>query len=171
MTAQFQRSNLDAIGAGSLARAEPIRGVRLEHPWPYAPSTPLGQHLRIERLVRVVEGRHFYLANNVDPLWRHKKCWKCGNRYNPGTAQSCTYCNAPLLERRFLASVRHDPGAADAWKRWMKLRLRHPVLVDASAAFLREGRPVTIYPYNGERLLVDQPAPLPPPPAAGFRAS
>jgi len=162
MSPQFQRSNLDAIGAGALARSEPVRGVRLEHPVPYPSSTPLGQHLRIERLVRIVEGRHLYLANNVDPLWRHKKCWKCGNRYNPGKAQSCTYCNAPLLERRFLASVRHDGSRAEPWKDWMRLRLEHPTLIGPSAAFLREGRPVTIYPYHGERLLLDQPAPLPP---------
>lgn len=162
MTVAFMRSNLDAVGAGALARSVTPQGVRLEHPYPYPPETPLGQHLRIERLARVVEGRHLYLANNVDPLWRHKKCWSCGNRYNPGKAQSCTYCNAPLLERRFLASVRHDGSGVAAWKAWMQMRLEHPTLIRPSAAFLREGRPVTIHPYHGERLLLDQPAPVPP---------
>lgn len=162
MSPAFQRSNLDAVGAGALARSVTPTGVRLEAPWPYAPSTPLGQHLRIERLVRVVEGRHLYLANNVDPLWMHKKCWNCGNKFNPGQAQCCTYCNAPLMERRFLASVRHDPSLVSPWRDWMKLRLKHATLIRPSAAFLREGRPVTIYPYHGERLLLDQPAPMPP---------
>lgn len=158
----FQRSNLDAIGGGAIARGETPSGVRLEHPMPWGPGTPLGQHLRIERLVRVVEGRHFYLANNVDPLWRHKKCWKCGNRYNPGRAQSCTYCNAPLLERRFLATVRHDDSGVSGWKAFLRRRVEHPAVVGAQAAFLREERPVTVFPYHGARLLMDQPAPLPP---------
>lgn len=162
MTGAFLPSNLDAIGAGMLAAAGAEPTAKLANPWPYPAATPLGQHLRIERLVRVVEGRYLYLASNVDPLWRHKKCWHCGNRYNPGQAQACTYCGTPLTEQRFLASVRHDGSGLDGWKAWLELRLDHPAIVGPAAAFLRDGRPVTIFPYHGDRLLLDQPAPMPP---------
>lgn len=161
MSLSFRPSNLDVLGAGALARGEPIEGVRLEHPAPWKPGTPLGQHLRIERLVRVLEGKHVYLANNVDPLWRHKKCWACGNRYNPNMAQSCTYCRTPLTEERFLATVRHDGTHAAAWEAFMRKRVRHPALCTPVAAFYRESRPVTVFAYHGERLLSDQPAPIP----------
>lgn len=162
MTVSFVRSNLDAIGAGALARGESLEGVRLEHPRPWAPGTPLGPHLRIERLVRILEGRQLYLANNVNPLWRrHRKCWHCGNTANPDLAQACVYCGTPLLEQRFLASVRHDGTTAPGWEALVRMRLEHPVLIEPVAAFYREERPVTIFPYNGERLLLDQPAPMP----------
>jgi serine/threonine protein phosphatase PrpC len=155
------RSNLDAIGAGVLARGRVPDGVALEHPLPMGSGTPLGQHLRIERLVRLVDGRQLYLANNVDPLWAHKKCWHCGNRYNPNLAQACSYCGTPLREQRFLATVRHDRGRVRAWESWLELRIEHPAFSTPVAAFYRDGLPVTVFPYYGERLLADQPAPLP----------
>ncbi|MFK7929281.1 MAG: protein phosphatase 2C domain-containing protein [Myxococcota bacterium] len=155
-------SNLDAVGAGLLAQAGATPTFRVANPWPYSPGTPLGQHLRIERLVRAINGRYLYLASNVDPLWRHKKCWHCGNRFNPGQAQACSYCGTPLSERRFVASVRHDGADLAGWKAWLELRMEHPAIVAPAAAFLREGRPVTIFPYHGERLMLDQPAPFPP---------
>jgi PPM family protein phosphatase len=157
----LQRSNLDAIGAGVLARGRVPEGARLEHPVPLAPGTPLGQHLRIERLVRIVDGRQLYLANNVDPLWAHKKCWHCGNRYNPNKAQACSYCGTPLREQRFLASVRHDRSSAGGWEAWLKLRVEHAAICTPVAAFYRDALPVTVFPYYGETLLSDQAAPVP----------
>lgn len=158
----MQPTKLEAIGAGTLARGQIPEGVKLEHPLPLRKGTALGQHLRIERLVRVVEGRQLYLANNVDPLWAHKKCWHCGNRYNPNVAQACSYCGTPLREQRFLASVRHDTSTG-GWESWLKLRLEHAAIATAVAAFYRDGLPVTVFPYYGESLLIDQPGPLPGP--------
>lgn len=158
----MQLTKLEAIGAGPLARGQIPEGVRLEHPVPLTRGTALGQHLRIMRLVRVVEGRQLYLANNIDPLWAHKKCWNCGNRYNPNVAQACSYCGTPLREQRFLASVRNSPGKG-SWESWLKLRIEHPAISSAVAAFYRSGLPVTVFPYYGESLLIDQPGPLPGP--------
>jgi serine/threonine protein phosphatase PrpC len=151
----LRSSALDRIGAGALAHGG------FDAPSPVlAPGTPLGQHLRIERVVRAVEGRHLYLATNVDPLWAHKKCWHCGNRYNPNQAQACSYCGTPLTEQRFVASVRHAVGRAPAWERWAQLRLRAPGLVDLVAAFYREHHPIAVFAHHGEQLLADQPAPM-----------
>lgn len=157
----MQPSNLDAIGAGALARGHMPDGVELEHPVPLPTGTALGQHLRIERLVRVVEDRQLYLANNVDPLWAHKKCWHCGNRYNPNRAQACSYCGTPLQEQRFMASVRHDRNSAAGWEAWLRLRVDHPAISKPVAGFYRDGKPVTVFAYYGESLLADQPSPVP----------
>lgn len=157
-----EKSNLDTIGVGPFQFANQVPQEIMEQFGIYAPSTPFGQHLRVERVVRFLPGRRLYLASNVDPLWRHRKCWNCGNKYNPNLAQSCSYCNVPLREQRFLASVREPVSDPRAWTRWMNLRLQHGSWISPSAAFLRDGRPVTIYPYNGECLLVDSPAPLQP---------
>jgi PPM family protein phosphatase len=160
MSLSFQRSNLDLVGVGPLATG----GVRPseDHPVVLPPGTALGQHLRIERLVRVTEDRQLYLVNNVDPLWQHQKCWACGERFNPDLARCCTFCGAPLRERRFLATVRRQRGRRPAWESLLNLRLDHPALARPVAAFYRDQHAVTVYPYHGERLLLDQPSPLPP---------
>ena len=78
-------SNIELIGAGCLAEG-PVKSGKSDFPVPYKPGAPLGQHLRIERLVRVLPDRMLYLANNISPLWNKRKCWACGHLYSPNRA-------------------------------------------------------------------------------------
>ena len=95
---------VEAIGAGTRALGDPDPSV--PNPSPFGSDVPIGQHLRVERLVRITEERLLYLANNIGPKWSRRKCWACGNKYSPNTAQCCTYCRTPLQDLRFLISAR-----------------------------------------------------------------
>jgi len=94
------------IGAGALWNGDAPSDVRLDYPLPYRPGTPIGEHLRVESLIRVGEERLFHLVNNSGPKWKQPKCWKCGNRNNPDDAKTCSYCMAPFRPLRLLMSVR-----------------------------------------------------------------
>lgn len=152
-------SNIEVIGAGCLADGVSTSG-KSDFPVPIRPNAPIGQHLRVERLVRVLPDRMLYLANNHSPLWSHRKCWACGHLYSPNRAQSCTLCGTPLRDRRFLVSVHLDADKFTGFEGFHQndmgqLRIIQPILMT-----YRERRLVAVYPYNGERLLVDEPAAL-----------
>ena len=149
----------EVIGAGCLADGD-RSSDKSDFPMPIRPNAPIGQHLRVERLVRVLPDRMLYLANNQSPLWSHRKCWACGHLYSPNRAQSCTLCGTPLRDRRFLVSVHLDPKKYTGFEGFHQndmgqLRILQPILMT-----YRERRLVAVYPYNGERLLADEPAAL-----------
>ena len=65
-------NNIELIGAGCIAEGTKQEG-QSDFPVAYEPGAPLGQHLRIERLVRIFPDRMLYLANNISPLWNKRK--------------------------------------------------------------------------------------------------
>lgn len=149
------------IGAGSLDDAKGVNR-RAEHPPPYAANTPVGEHLRVESLLRVTDGRLYHLVNNLGSKWAWRKCWACGNRYSPTTAQSCTYCMTPLRDLQFLMSVRWDAAWYKPFERMVARRLDHFGLITPVVVYYRDGRMLSVYHYSGETQLVDVPGPLPP---------
>jgi protein phosphatase len=128
----------------------------------FTPGQPIGLHLRVERQVRVTPERTWYLLNNSKPRWYTRKCWECGNKHSPATAQNCTYCQAPLGPRRFLMAAREGDESV-GWQHWVERRLAYPA-VAAPLALYRYGEQVlSIFPWAGENLLLGEPAPLPAP--------
>ena len=148
------------IGAGALARARGAITRRLDHPEPFAAGDPMGQHLTVERLVRVTEGRQHYLVNNVSRKWPRRKCWACGYKYSPEMSRSCAYCATPLEDLRFLMTRRWSPTSFKAYEEFLKLRVRHFGLIAPVYAFYHGDTMMSVYHYNGESYLVDVPAPL-----------
>ena len=151
-------SNIELIGAGCVAEGTGKSG-NSDYPEAFPPGAPLGQHLRIERLVRLLPGRMLYLANNFSPLWNKRKCWACGHLYSPNRAQSCTMCGTPLRDRRFLVAVRWQAKQFPAYEGLYQQDLGQLRIMQPISMFYRDRKLITIYPYNGERLMADEPSP------------
>ncbi len=125
------------------------------------PGTAVGAHYTIEGLVRLAEGRMFYLANDNRPDLALRRCWACGHNDTPRTASACANCGAPLTDRRFLISARWEPDHYDPYERFFAKRLKHPGLAAPIDAFRHEGVLFSVVPYNGEGLMLDEASPLP----------
>lgn len=107
----------------------------------FPPGLPVGEHYTIEGLVRLAEGRMFYLANDVRP----------DKDDDDGQGKG----------RRFLLSTRWEPAGFDAYEAFANLGLTHPGLAGPIDVFRHEGQLVSVVPYNGEGLLLDEASPLP----------
>ena len=126
----------------------------------FAPGTPIGMHLRVERLVRISGDRIYYLVNNRTPRWYTRKCWECGNKHSPPNAQACTYCSAPLRPRRFLMAARWDPASSLEYQAFVHRRLRHRTLAHPLALYRYREQLLAFFPWDQDQLLVGEPAPL-----------
>lgn len=111
----------------------------------FPPGLPLGEQYTVEGLVRLAEGRMFYLANDVRP-----------DRGGSGAG-------APedAKGRRYLLSSRWNEESFEAYERFAARGLAHPGLAAPTDVFRHEGQLVSVIPYNGEGLLLDEAAPLP----------
>ncbi len=136
--------------------------ARIERQSAFASGQPIGLHLRIERQIRVTPERTWYLLNNSKPRWYTRKCWECGNKHSPATAQNCTYCQAPLGLRRFLMAAREGDESV-GWQAWVERRLSYPAVATPLALYRYEEQVLSIFAWNGENLLLGEPAPLPAP--------
>ncbi|MFT4625560.1 MAG: serine/threonine protein phosphatase PrpC [Myxococcota bacterium] len=129
-------------------------------PDPFPRGTPIGLHLRVERLIRVNHSRTYYLVNNKAPRWYTRKCWLCGNKHSPPTAQACTYCSAPLGTRRFLMTSRWHPASCEAFEGYANRRLVHDALASPVALYRYHEQLLAVYPWNHDTLLLGEPSPL-----------
>lgn len=120
----------------------------------------MGQHLTVQRLVRVTEGRQHYLVDNKGRKWPRRKCWACGYKYSPEMSASCAYCATPLEDLQFLMTQRWDRSLYDAHEAFLQQRIRHFGLIAPVFAFYKNDTMMSVYHYNGESYLVDAPAPL-----------
>lgn len=134
---------------------------RAEYPVPYVAGTPIGEFLRVESLLRVAPHRLFELLNNVGPKWKSRKCWACGNKFIPDGSRCCSYCLMPLRDLRMLLSVRWDSDTYKMWEQTVSKRLAHFGLVTPVALYYRDQRMLAVHHFDGERLLMDEPAPWP----------
>lgn len=129
-------------------------------PDPFPRGTPIGLHLRVERLIRVHRHRTYYLVNNKAPRWYTSKCWHCGNKHSPPTAQACTYCSMPLGPQRFLMTSRWNPASCLAFEHYAHRRLEHPALASPVALYRYHEQLLAIFPWKNDTLLLGEPAPL-----------
>src|SRR5262245_24774228 len=90
------------------------------------PGTPLGAHYTVEALVRLSEGRMFYLANDAREDLATRRCWSCEREDNPRSATVCGNCGSPLRDRRFLVTARWAAQRYDAYVRFARKRMSHP---------------------------------------------
>ncbi|MEM6926615.1 MAG: hypothetical protein AAF602_06790, partial [Myxococcota bacterium] len=118
-----------------------------ERPSHLPPGTPLGDHYTIEGLVRLSEGRMFYLANDVRPDLPERRCWTCGHLETPRTEAECASCGTALTDRRFLISARWSSENFDAYVDFFKKQLDHPGLATPIDVFVLEGVLFSVIPY------------------------
>lgn len=124
----------------------------------------LSDYYKVEGLIRVAEGRMFYLVNDNRKDRANRRCWECGDENNLVDATHCGACNASLAVRRFLLSV-HIGFNPDAYFQYFQKQISHRAFINPCDAFLYpEDRPMflcSVVPYHGERFMLDEAAPLP----------
>ncbi len=141
----------------------PVMASPSNRPAPFPPGTPLSEHYTVEGLVRLAEGRMFYLANDDRPDRPRRFCWECGSDDTARSDKACVSCGASFEPpRRFLVSVRWDPEGYEPFSRFFEKHLEHPALVAPVDMFFQNGVLCSVTPWTGEGLLVDEGAPLAP---------
>jgi len=131
-----------------------------QRPAPFSPGTHLSEHYTVEGLVRLSEGRMFYLANDDRPDRPRRFCWSCGNDDTPRAAPRCVSCGTDMLTRRFLVSVRWDRERFQAYADYFEKRIDHPGFAVPVDMFFQDSVLCSVTLWNGEGLLLDEAAPL-----------
>ena len=74
-------------------------------PAPFQSGTPIGEHFRVEALVRLAEGRMFYLVTDDRAEKPRRPCWECGHPSTPRAADACESCHGPGAQHVASANV------------------------------------------------------------------
>lgn len=134
-------------------------------PASFPPGANLSDYYKVEGLVRLAEGRMFYLVNDHRPDRKTRRCWECGSEDSPNAADACVACNSPLVVRRFLLSSRWDRSGFDPYIGFFQKQIAHPALLGPCDVFHypdeSPNQVCSVVPYNNETFLLDEPAPLP----------
>ncbi len=131
-------------------------------PPPFPPGTHLSKYFKVEALVRLSEGRMFYLLNDDRPDQETRKCWHCGHEESALNSSACDQCELEWdPDLRFLMSVRWDRTTYDPYKRFFDKGLEHPGIRPPEDVFFHDGLLCSVVPYRGEALLLDESAPFP----------
>lgn len=103
----------------------------------------------------------FYLVNDDRPDAATRRCTSCGHEDSPASAKVCHSCGAPLTTRRFLMSSRWRKNGFDDALALHQKQFSHPGLAMPVDCIRHEEQLLSIIPYNGEGLMLDEAAPLP----------
>ncbi|HJN77588.1 MAG TPA: Stp1/IreP family PP2C-type Ser/Thr phosphatase [Myxococcota bacterium] len=123
----------------------------------------LAKHFRVEALVRLSEGRMFYLVSDDRSDQPTRKCWECGIAETPRSSAVCTGCGHAFDSRtQFLMSVRWDPAGFEAYARFFEKRFKHPGILHPDDVFVHQNVLCSVVRYRGEALLLDEASPLNP---------
>ena len=129
-------------------------------PTPFAPGTRLSDHYTVEGLVRLSEGRMFYLANDDRPDRPTRFCWTCRDDNTPRNDHHCIACGTEMVPRRFLVSARWDSKSYGKYQNFVDRRIEHPGMVETLDCFEQGGILCSVSNWHGDALLVDEGAPL-----------
>ncbi len=134
-------------------------------PTSFPPGMNLSDYYRVEGLIRLAEGRMFYLVNDHRPDRTARRCWECGSEDNTAAAAACSACGASLAVRRFLLSTRWDRTGFEPYLQFFQKQISHPALLSPCDVFpWPEESPsqvCSVVPYNNETFMLDEAAPLP----------
>jgi len=107
-------------------------------PQHFPPGTLIGDRYTVEGLVRLAEGRMFYLGNDLRP----------------------DRASGDDRGRRYLISARWNPEGFDAYQTFAARGLAHPGFAAPTDVLRHEGQLISVVPYGGEGLLLDEAAPF-----------
>ncbi len=134
-------------------------------PQSFQPGVYLSDYYRVEGLIRLAEGRFFYLVDDHRPDRPNKRCWECGREENPTSAAVCVECGGSLAVRHFLLSSRWDRPGFEPFLAFFNKQISHPAMLAPCDVFpFPEENPTqicSVVPYSNEHLLLDEAAPLP----------
>lgn len=131
----------------------------------FQPGMNLSDYYRVEGLIRLAEGRMFYLVDDQRPDRATRRCWECGNEDNPTSVERCTECGGSLATRQFLLSTRWERAGFEPFLAFFNKQISHPAMLAPCDVFpFPEENPTqicSVVPYSNELLLLDEAAPLP----------
>ncbi|GDX80569.1 protein phosphatase [Deltaproteobacteria bacterium] len=131
----------------------------------FPPGSNISDYYRVEGLVRLSEGRMYYLVNDHRPDRAVRRCWECGHEDNAASLAACESCGASLAVRRFLLSSRWERSGFEPYLAFFQKQIAHPALLAPCDVFpWPEASPnqvCSVVPYNGETFLLDEAAPVP----------
>ena len=145
---------------GTLSGKGHIRCMSEPRPPHFPPGTAIGEHYTVEGIVRLAEGRMFYLANDHRPDKATRKCWECGHADTARSEQRCASCGAASRDRRYLVSSRWVTAEFEAYEAFFALGLKHPGLASPIDVFRVNDQLLSVIPYENEGLMLDEPSPL-----------
>ena len=123
----------------------------------------LSKHYRVEALVRLSEGRMFYLATDEREDQPTRKCWECGHEDSPRGDARCAGCGHAFEPRtQFLMSVRWDSANFPTYEKFFEKRFKHPGLLHPDDVFLHGAVLCSLVRYRGESLMLDEASPYAP---------
>jgi serine/threonine protein phosphatase PrpC len=131
-----------------------------QRPTPFPPGTRLSDRYAVEGLVRLSEGRMFYLANDDRPDRATRFCWDCEDDTTPRNDHHCHGCGAEMVARRFLISVRWNDAKYPSFRQYIERGLAHPGIVPTLDVFLQDGVMCIVTAWTGDALLIDEGSPL-----------
>ncbi len=132
-------------------------------PPPFPPGMELGKHFRVEALVRLSEGRMFYLVSDDRSDLPTRRCWECGHSDSPRGSAVCTSCGTSFEARtQFLMSTRWAPELFEPYVRFFEKKFKHPGILHPDDVFVHGNVLCSVVRYRGESLVLDEAAPLPP---------
>lgn len=126
----------------------------------FPPGTLLGDHYKVEGLVRLAEGRMFYLVDDDRPDQPTRRCGACGFEGTARASRVCGRCGSPLSVRRYLMSSRWEVSGFDAWQTFVARGITHPGLAMPVDLLRLEDQVLSVFPYQGEGLMLDEASPL-----------
>jgi PPM family protein phosphatase len=126
------------------------------------PGAPLSEHYTIEGLVRLSEGRMFYLATDDRPDRPTRFCWECGDDSTERQASNCAACGSTMENRKFLVSMRWYQDEFEAYQAFYEKDIEHGALLPPLDVFYERGALCSIVPWNGEDFLLNVSGPLAP---------
>jgi hypothetical protein len=126
----------------------------------FTSGAKIGRHHTVEGLVRLAEGRMFYLLSDDRPDQPRRRCWSCQSEESPRSAKVCHACGAPMTTQRFLMSSRWDTSRFAGFEQLAAMRVEHPGLALPIEVLRHDDQLLAIYPYRGEGLMLDEASPL-----------
>ena len=131
----------------------------------FPPGMNLSDYYRVEGLIRLAEGRMFYLVDDHRPDRPTRRCWECGNEENANSQERCAECGASLATRQFLLSSRWERSGFEPYLAYFHKQIAHPAMLAPCDVFpYPEENPnqiCSVVPFSNEILLLDEAAPLP----------
>jgi len=120
----------------------------------------LSIHYKIEGLVRLAEGRMFYLASNDRPDRPNTFCWECAHENSPTSSPTCVKCGENLHGHKFLISTRWLSHSFEGFEAFFQKDLRHPALHYTLDYFFEKNCLYSVVQWKNQDFMLNKAAPL-----------
>ena len=120
----------------------------------------LSIHYKVEGLIRLAEGRMFYLTSNNRPDIPHVYCWSCGCEKTPVGSAHCVGCNKEMAVRKFLAAARWNRLTFENTENFFRKDIHHPFLHPTLDCFFESNMLWSIVEWKSHDFMLNQCAPM-----------